>query len=208
MEDASNVDLSCTSAAGAHPGRDAGVTVKDDYNPETEQYTLTIRPAHAANRRAGRKTSAAHPVSALSLCDSGRQIDPAAEGRSSGPPRTGTLTRAEQTFIFDNVYFQPVPALLCEFSRPVKLEYKWAIRQLTFLMRHACNVSPAGMPRRVCWRAFIAEREPLSAGPAADAAGCIQQTRSRAILLDESIDPALAAEILVPLPVQLKLPAV
>ncbi len=35
------------------------------------------------------------------------------------------VTQAEQTFVFDNVYFQPVPALLCEFSAPVKLEYKW-----------------------------------------------------------------------------------
>ncbi len=25
------------------------------------------------------------------------------------------VTQAEQTFVFDNVYFQPVPALLCEF---------------------------------------------------------------------------------------------
>jgi aminopeptidase N len=47
------------------------------------------------------------------------------------------VTQAEQTFIFDNVYFQPVPALLCEFSAPVKLEYKWSDQQLTFLMRHA-----------------------------------------------------------------------
>ncbi len=36
------------------------------------------------------------------------------------------VTQAEQTFVFDNVYFQPVPALLCEFSAPVKLEYKWS----------------------------------------------------------------------------------
>ncbi len=49
------------------------------------------------------------------------------------------VTQAEQTFTFDNVYFQPVPALLCEFSAPVKLEYKWSDQQLTFLMRHARN---------------------------------------------------------------------
>ncbi|MDI5829357.1 aminopeptidase N C-terminal domain-containing protein, partial [Salmonella enterica subsp. enterica serovar Kentucky] len=29
--------------------------------------------------------------------------------------------------------------LLCEFSAPVKLEYKWSDQQLTFLMRHARN---------------------------------------------------------------------
>ncbi|XNM77961.1 hypothetical protein ACLK19_06505 [Escherichia coli] len=32
-----------------------------------------------------------------------------------------------------------MPALLCEFSAPVKLEYAWSDQQLTFLMRHARN---------------------------------------------------------------------
>ncbi|WP_332122454.1 DUF3458 domain-containing protein, partial [Escherichia coli] len=49
------------------------------------------------------------------------------------------VTQSEQTFVLDNVYFQPVPALLCEFTAPSKLEYKWRDQQLTYLMSHARN---------------------------------------------------------------------
>ncbi|XPE67706.1 hypothetical protein ACNKHR_01785 [Shigella flexneri] len=45
-----------------------------------------------------------------------------------------------------------MPALLCEFSAPVKLEYKWSNQQLTFLMRHARNDFSVGMRRKVCWQ--------------------------------------------------------
>ncbi|MDD0441558.1 aminopeptidase N C-terminal domain-containing protein, partial [Shigella sonnei] len=96
----------------------------------------------------------------------------------------------------DNVYFQPVPALLCEFSAPVKLEYKWSDQQLTFLMRHARN----GFSRWDAAQSLLAtyiklnvarhqQGQPLSLPVhVADA--------FRAVLLDEKIDPALAAEIL------------
>jgi aminopeptidase N len=106
------------------------------------------------------------------------------------------VTQAEQTFVFDNVYFQPVPALLCEFSAPVKLEYKWSDQQLTFLMRHARNDFSRWDAAQSLLATYIKlnvnrhqQGQPLSLPVhVADA--------FRAILLDEKIDPALAAEIL------------
>lgn len=106
------------------------------------------------------------------------------------------VTQAEQTFVFDNVYFQPVPALLCEFSAPVKLEYKWSDQQLTFLMRHARNDFSRWDAAQSLLATYIKlnvnrhqQGQPLSLPVhVADA--------FRAILLDENIDPALAAEIL------------
>lgn len=106
------------------------------------------------------------------------------------------MTCAEQTFVFDNVYFQPVPALLCEFSAPVKLEYKWSDQQLTFLMRHARNDFSRWDAAQSLLATYIKlnvnrhqQGQPLSLPVhVADA--------FRAILLDEKIDPALAAEIL------------
>ena len=56
MEDASNVDLSHFRRWYSQSGTPV-VTVKDDYNPETEQYTLTISqrtpatPDQAENNR-------------------------------------------------------------------------------------------------------------------------------------------------------------
>lgn len=106
------------------------------------------------------------------------------------------VTQSEQTFVFDNVYFQPVPALLCEFSAPVKLEYKWSDQQLTFLMRHARNDFSRWDAAQSLLATYIKlnvnrhqQGQPLSLPVhVADA--------FRAILLDEKIDPALAAEIL------------
>ncbi len=106
------------------------------------------------------------------------------------------VTQAEQTFTFDNVYFQPVPALLCEFSAPVKLEYKWSDQQLTFLMRHARNDFSRWDAAQSLLATYIKlnvarhqQGQPLSLPVhVADA--------FRAVLLDEKIDPALAAEIL------------
>ncbi|EGY5244075.1 DUF3458 domain-containing protein, partial [Salmonella enterica] len=103
---------------------------------------------------------------------------------------------AEQTFTFNNVYFQPVPALLCEFSAPVKLEYKWSDQQLTFLMRHARNDFSRWDAAQSLLATYIKlnvarhqQGQPLSLPVhVADA--------FRAVLLDEKIDPALAAEIL------------
>jgi aminopeptidase N len=106
------------------------------------------------------------------------------------------VTQAEQTFVFDNVYFQPVPSLLREFSAPVKLEYKWSDSQLTFLMRHARN----DFSRWDAAQSLLAnviklnvarhqQGQPLSfrsTSPMLSALCC----------LDEKIDPALAAEIM------------
>ncbi len=122
MEDASNVDLSHFRRWYSQSG--TPVVIKDDYNPETEQYTPDHQPAHASYAGSGRKQPLHIPF-AIELYDNEGKVIPLQKG---GHPVNSVLnvTRAEQTLFFDNVYFQPVPALLCEFSAPVKLEYKWS----------------------------------------------------------------------------------
>ena len=106
------------------------------------------------------------------------------------------VTDEFQTFIFDNVYFQPVPSLLREFSAPVKLDYKWSDAQLTFLMRHARNDFSRWDAAQSLLATYIRlnvarhqQGQPLSLPlHVADA--------FRAVLLDEQGDPALMALIL------------
>ncbi|MFZ4212940.1 DUF3458 domain-containing protein, partial [Pantoea endophytica] len=106
------------------------------------------------------------------------------------------VTEEFQTFIFDNVYFQPVPSLLREFSAPVKLDYKWSDAQLTFLMRHARNDFARWDAAQSLLATYIRlnvarhqQGQPLSLPlHVADA--------FRAVLLDEQGDPALKALIL------------
>ncbi len=195
MEDASNVDLSHFRRWYSQSGTPI-VTVHDDYNPETEQYTLTISQRTPPTAEQAEKQPLHIPF-AIELYDNEGKVIPLQKG---GHPLHPVLnvTQAEQTFVFDNVYFQPVPALLCEFSAPVKLEYKWSDQQLTFLMRHARNDFSRWDAAQSLLATYIKlnvnrhqQGQPLSLPVhVADA--------FRAILLDEKIDPALAAEILTP----------
>ncbi|MRT54586.1 aminopeptidase N [Enterobacteriaceae bacterium RIT693] len=193
MEDASNVDLSHFRRWYSQAGTPV-VTVRDDYDPETEQYRLTISQMTPPTAEQQEK----HPLHIpfdIELYDNEGKVIPL---QKDGHPVHHVLnvTQSEQTFVFDKVYFQPVPSLLREFSAPVKLEYKWSDQQLTFLMRHARNDFSRWDAAQSLLANYIKinvnrsqQGQPLSLPlHVADA--------FRAILLDEKIDPALAAEIL------------
>ncbi|MFD1805701.1 aminopeptidase N [Pasteurella oralis] len=49
------------------------------------------------------------------------------------------VTQSEQTFEFTDIHTKPVPALLGDFSAPVKLHYDYNAAQLSTLLRHAEN---------------------------------------------------------------------
>ncbi|EFV8062106.1 DUF3458 domain-containing protein [Shigella sonnei] len=172
----------------AHPIRPDMVIEMNNF------YTLTISQRTPATPDQAEKQPLHIPF-AIELYDNEGKVIPLQKG---GHPVNSVLnvTQAEQTFVFDNVYFQPVPALLCEFSAPVKLEYKWSDQQLTFLMRHARNDFSRWDAAQSLLATYIKlnvarhqQGQPLSLPVhVADA--------FRAVLLDEKIDPALAAEIL------------
>lgn len=193
MEDASNVDLSHFRRWYSQAGTPV-VTVRDDYDPEKELYTLTISQ-HTPPTAEQQEKHPLHIPFDIELYDNEGKVIPL---QKNGHPIHHVLnvTQAEQTFVFDNVYFQPVPSLLREFSAPVKLEYKWSDQQLTFLMRHARNDFSRWDAAQSLLATYIKlnvnrsqQGQPLSLPlHVADA--------FRAILLDEKIDPALAAEIL------------
>ncbi|WP_318368088.1 aminopeptidase N [Enterobacter sp.] len=193
MEDASNVDLSHFRRWYSQSGTPI-VSVRDDYNPETEQYTLTISQRTPPTDDQPEKLPLHIPFD-IELYDNDGKVIPLQKG-GHAVHHVLNVTQAEQNFVFDNVYFQPVPSLLREFSAPVKLEYKWSDQQLTFLMRHARNDFSrwdAAQSLLATWIKLNVSRhqqgQPLSLPlHVADA--------FRAILLDEQIDPALAAEIL------------
>ncbi len=193
MEDASNVDLSHFRRWYSQSGTPI-LSVRDDYNPETEQYTLTVSQRTPPTPDQEEKLPLHIPFD-IELYDNEGQVIPL---QKEGHPVHNVLnvTQEEQTFVFDKVYFQPVPSLLREFSAPVKLEYKWSDQQLTFLMRHARNDFSRWDAAQSLLTTYIKlnvarhqQGQPLSLPlHVADA--------FRAILLDADIDPALAAEIL------------
>lgn len=193
MEDASNVDLSQFRRWYSQSGTPV-LTVRDDYNPELEQYTLHVTQHTPATADQKEKLSLHIPLD-IELYDNEGKVIPL---QHNGHPVHHVLNVTEefQTFIFDNVYFQPVPSLLREFSAPVKLDYKWSDAQLTFLMRHARNDFSRWDAAQSLLATYIRlnvaryqQGQHLSLPlHVADA--------FRAVLLDTDCDPALTALIL------------
>ena len=104
------------------------------------------------------------------------------------------LDRAEAEFRFDALPADALPSLLRDFSAPVHLRYEWSLDDLARL----AGFDPDPVNR---WRAGrrLAERV-LHAGIEKES-GLADSAESlaaawRAILQDESLDPALAAELL------------
>ncbi|WP_129543995.1 aminopeptidase N [Serratia sp. 1D1416] len=193
MEDASNVDLSLFRRWYSQSGTPL-LTVRDDYDAENQQYRLFVSQKTAPTADQPEKLPLHIPLD-IELYDSeGNVIALQKEGAPIG--NVLNVTEAEQTFVFDGVEHKPVPSLLREFSAPVKLDYPYSDQQLTFLMQHARNEFARWDAAQSLLATYIKlnvakhqQKQPLSLPlHVADA--------FRAVLLDEQLDPALAAQIL------------
>ncbi|WP_241624918.1 aminopeptidase N [Rosenbergiella epipactidis] len=192
MEDASGIDLTQFRQWYRQSGTPV-VTVEDDYDPNSETYTLTVTQETPATADQAEKKPLHIPL-AIELYDNEGQVIPLQyKGEAIDPVLN--VTEATQIFVFDKVWFQPTPALLCEFSAPVKLHYQWSDAQLTFLMQHARNAFTRWDAAQSLLAIYLklnvsrfAQQQPLSVPRhVVDA--------FRAVLVDESIDPALKAQI-------------
>ncbi|WP_145505828.1 aminopeptidase N [Yersinia alsatica] len=193
MEDASNVDLSLFRRWYSQSGTPI-LTVRDDYDAEKQQYHLHVSQKTLPTPDQPEKLPLHIPLD-IELYDSKGNVIPL---QRNGLPVHHVLnvTEAEQTFTFDNVEHTPIPSLLREFSAPVKLDYTYSDQQLTFLMQHARNEFSRWDAAQSLLATYIKlnvakyqQKQPLSLpNHVADA--------FRAILLDENLDPALAAQIL------------
>lgn len=192
MEDASAIDLTQFRQWYRQSGTPV-LTVEDDYDPNSETYTLTVTQETPATADQAEKKPLHIPL-AIELYDNEGQVIPLQyKGEAIDPVLN--VTEATQIFVFDKVWFQPTPALLCEFSAPVKLHYQWSDAQLTFLMQHARNAFTRWDAAQSLLAIYLklnvsrfAQQQPLSVPRhVVDA--------FRAVLVDESIDPALKAQI-------------
>ncbi|WP_241572112.1 aminopeptidase N [Rosenbergiella nectarea] len=192
MEDASGIDLTQFRQWYRQSGTPV-LTVEDDYDPNSETYTLTVTQETPATADQAEKKPLHIPL-AIELYDNEGQVIPLQyKGEAIDPVLN--VTESTQIFVFDKVWFQPTPALLCEFSAPVKLHYQWSDAQLTFLMQHARNAFTRWDAAQNLLAIYLklnvtrfAQQQPLSVPRhVVDA--------FRAVLVDESIDPALKAQI-------------
>lgn len=193
MEDASNVDLSLFRRWYSQSGTPQ-LSVTDEYDAKHQQYRLHISQKTEPTADQAEKLPLHIPLDIELYDEQGNVIALQKEGEPVN--HILNVIAAEQTFVFDNVPHHPVPSLLREFSAPVKLDYPYTDQQLTFLMKHARNE----------FARWDAAQSLLSIYIKQNVANVKQQQpislplhvmdAFRAVLLDEKLDPALAAQIL------------
>ncbi|WP_318837023.1 aminopeptidase N [Providencia sp. PROV073] len=193
MEDASNVDLSLFRRWYSQSGTPV-LTVRDEYSPEKQQYTLHVSQMTPPTADQAEKRPLHIPLDFELYDEQGGIITLKRDG--SVVNSVLNITQETQTFVFDEVTSRPVPSLLREFSAPVKLDYNYTDEQLAFLMQHASNEFARWDAAQQLINNYVKinvahyqNGETLVLPePVVDA--------FRGVLLSDSIDPALVALIL------------
>ncbi|WMN15059.1 aminopeptidase N [Pseudomonas piscis] len=197
MEDANGVDLTQFKRWYSQAGTPR-LAVSEAYDAAAKTYSLTFRQSCPQTPDKVEKLPFVIPVE-LGLLDSqgaAIALRLAGEASAQGNSRVISVTEAEQTFTFVDVAERPLPSLLRGFSAPVKLSFPYDRDQLMFLMQHDSD----GFNR---WEAG----QQLAVQVLQELIGQHQQgqalvmdqrlvTALGSVLADESLDPAMVAEML------------
>ncbi|HDR1156804.1 TPA: aminopeptidase N [Pasteurella multocida] len=136
MERASGIDLTQFRHWYSQSGTPE-LTITDSYDPETAVYTLHVAQHTPPTADQMEKVNLHIPLK-IALYDKNGQTQVLEnDGQIINPVLD--VKQAEQSFQFTGVKSKPVPALLCDFSAPVKLHYEYSTAQLIILLRHAEN---------------------------------------------------------------------
>ncbi|WP_415860373.1 aminopeptidase N [Plesiomonas shigelloides] len=193
MEDASGIDLTQFRRWYSQAGTPQ-LQVRDEYDAKQQVYRLHVRQSTPPTPEQTEKQALHIPLDIELYAEDGAVIPLQSGGQAVSSVLN--VTEPEQTFVFEQVPQAPVISLLREFSAPVKLDYPYTDKQLTFLMAHARNDFARWDAAQMLigkyvrlnvanWQAGNALELPIEVVDA-----------FRAVLLDDTLDPALAALIL------------
>ncbi|MGL5680315.1 MAG: aminopeptidase N [Plesiomonas shigelloides] len=193
MEDASGIDLTQFRRWYSQAGTPQ-LQVRDEYDAKQQVYRLHVCQSTPPTPEQTEKLALHIPLDIELYAEDGAVIPLQSGGQAVSSVLN--VTEPEQTFVFEQVPQAPVISLLREFSAPVKLDYPYTDKQLTFLMAHARNDFARWDAAQMLigkyvrlnvanWQAGNALELPIEVVDA-----------FRAVLLDEKLDPALAALIL------------
>ncbi|KGQ24757.1 aminopeptidase N [Gallibacterium anatis] len=137
MERASGVDLTQFRRWYSQSGTPE-LNITDEYDANTLTYRLHINQMTPPTLDQMDKVNLHIPVR-VSLYDEAGKVLPLKVQGVELSSDVLNIAQYEQTFEFSPVYKKPVPALLNEFSAPVKLEFPYSKQQLITLMKFAEN---------------------------------------------------------------------
>ncbi|EKT62069.1 aminopeptidase N [Providencia burhodogranariea] len=193
MEDASNVDLSLFRRWYSQSGTPV-LTVRDEYFPERQQYVLHVNQMTPPTADQADKQPLHIPLDVELYGEDGAVIP--LKHLGSTVNSVLNVTQESQSFTFDEVTSQPIPSLLREFSAPVKLDYAYSDEQLAFLMKYSRNDFSRWDAAQQLINNYVKSNvvNQQAGKPLVFPEHVIDAFR--AVLLSDSIDPALIALIL------------
>lgn len=189
MEDASGINLTQFKRWYSQSGTPT-VTVTDAFDAVSQTYALTIKQYTAPTADQAKKLALHIPFDIALYDKKGNSI--ALQYQGQAIHHVLDVMGEEQTFYFDHISECPIPALLQDFSAPVKLNYDYTDAQLIFLMQHAQNAfaqyDAAQSLLKKYSKQFIVSGEGKLPDDVLDA--------FRAVLLSTENDPALVAKMI------------
>ncbi|MEC4724327.1 aminopeptidase N [Shewanella sp. D64] len=184
MQDASGVDLSQFVLWYSQSGTPI-VTVTELYDENNKKYKLIINQLTPTTADQINK-SALHIPFDLEL------LSPEGDSMLS---EVLDVKSTHEEFVFNNIAHKPTPSLLQNFSAPVKLDFDYSIEQLVHLMRFASSeVARWEASVALFSQSVWANVDNLNAKKAMYVDLRLTDAY-RGVLLSESLDPALVAEI-------------
>ncbi|WP_445945113.1 aminopeptidase N [Shewanella sp.] len=184
MEDASSKDLSQFRRWYAQAGTPV-VKVERDFNQALSRFSLTL--SQSVKGVDGKLGLPLHIPFSIELLDrQGKSLE----------NKVLELTQASQVFHFDNITQAPVVSLLQDFSAPVKLDYQYKIEELVHLMAFASSEvarweASVSLISHAIWQSVQQRQSQTVMTMASEIIDAF-----RGVILDESLDPALVAEML------------
>ncbi|WP_269533032.1 aminopeptidase N [Chitinimonas sp. BJYL2] len=197
MADANDYDLSQFERWYQQAGTPV-LNVRGQYDAAARRYTLTVSQSCPATPGQTEKLPFHIPLALGLVGPDGSDLPLRLQGESEAINGTRVLSvkAASETFVFEDVAVEPVPSLLRNFSAPVKLDFPWTRAHLVHLLAHDSDA--------FCrWEAgqtlMLQDLQGLI--DAARNGGALTLNDDfvealRALLADDTLDPALVALML------------
>ncbi|PJG84114.1 aminopeptidase N [Caviibacterium pharyngocola] len=136
MERASGVDLAQFRRWYSQSGTPE-LTVSDEFDEKHHIYRLNVSQMTPPTADQMDKVNLHIPLKIAFYDESGMSLSLQKDGQTVSDVLD--VIHTDQIFEFHNIYHRPVPALLCDFSAPVKLDYDYTTKQLITLLKFAKN---------------------------------------------------------------------
>ncbi|GAA5217817.1 aminopeptidase N [Corallincola platygyrae] len=190
MQDATGVDLSQFKRWYSQSGTPE-LYITDDYDAGKGVYRLHVKQHTPATSDQREKLPQHIPLKVALYDPEGSELDIS----NSAAKENGVLhvTEFEQTFEFESISQKPLPALLLNFSAPVRCSYPYIDDQRAFLVSHAKDAFVKWDAMQALYADTVFKAEQSSTKPV------VSETLANAfrdVLNDKELDKAIIAEIL------------